>query len=156
LDQADGKELVATGDEEDDEYGIEDALMEDLLGNTANLSSQPTPEPVYLGHLHQQYYDVVADKLERYKEVLEAKRQSGAEESAILDISSGSGDLPSDEDISKVLRAFRDRNGTRGRPVGIAVALEHLLKDLGVPIFAFGEYTYTTLMTCCRTPSEVG
>lgn len=128
--------------------------MEDLLGNTSHLSSQPTPEPLYLGHMHQQYYDKVADQMDRYKQGLEAKRQ--LENSAILDISSAAGELPSDEDISKVLRAFRDRNGTRSRPVGIAVALEHLLKDLGVPIFAFGEYTYTTLMTCCRTPSEVG
>jgi len=158
LDQANGKELVPTGDDDDDEYGIEDALMEDLLGNTAHLSSQPNPEPVYLGHMHQQYYDMVADKMERYKDVLDENRRKSEEEekSALVDISNASDELPSDEDISKVLRAFRDRNGTRSRPVGIAVALEHLLKDLGIPIFAFGEYTYTTLMTCCRTPNEVG
>ena len=156
LDQANGKELVAADDDKDDEYGIEDAIMEDLLGNTAHLSSQPTPEPVYLGHMHQQYYDMVSHKMEQYRVAVEAIRQAGEDKSAILNVSSGSGYLPSDEDISKVLRAFRDRNGTRSRPVGIAIALEHLLKDLGVPILAFGEYTYTTLMTCCRTPNEVG
>ena len=156
LDQANGKELVAAGDDEDDQYGIEDAIMEDLLGNTAHLSSQPTPEPVYLGHMHQQYYDMVAHKMEQYREAVEAIQQADAEKSTILNVSSVSEYLPSDDDISKVLRAFRDRNGTRSRPVGIAIALEHLLKDLGVPIAAFGEYTYTTLMTCCRTPNEVG
>eukprot|EP00539_Tryblionella_compressa_P011140 CAMPEP_0178803878 /NCGR_PEP_ID=MMETSP0745-20121128/14738_1 /TAXON_ID=913974 /ORGANISM="Nitzschia punctata, Strain CCMP561" /LENGTH=140 /DNA_ID=CAMNT_0020463055 /DNA_START=136 /DNA_END=555 /DNA_ORIENTATION=- len=34
------------------------------------------------------------------------------------------------------------------------MALQHVLQDLGVPISAFGEYTYTSLLTCCRTPKE--
>ena len=59
-----------------------------------------------------------------------------------------------DKEISNVVRSFRDRHGTRHRPIGIAVALQHLLQDLGVPIHAFGEYTYTSLLTCCRTPNE--
>ena len=62
--------------------------------------------------------------------------------------------LPSDKDISKTLRAHRDRHGTRQKPIGIVRALQHLLQDLGVPTSAFDEYTYTTLMTCCRTPQE--
>ena len=70
------------------------------------------------------------------------------------DISEPPISLPSDEDISKTLRAYRDRHGTRQKPIGIVKALQHLLKDLGVPALAFGEYTYTTLMTCCQTPRE--
>lgn len=62
--------------------------------------------------------------------------------------------LPSDKDISKTLRAHRDRHGTRQKPIGIVRALQHLLQDLGVPTSAFGEYTYTTLLTCCQTPQE--
>ena len=62
--------------------------------------------------------------------------------------------LPSDKDISKTLRATRDRYGTRRKPIGIVRALQHLLQDLKIPVSAFGEYTYTTLMTCCRTPQE--
>jgi len=62
--------------------------------------------------------------------------------------------LPTDQAISLALRAFRDRYGTRQRPVGIVQALEHLLKDMGIPLYAVGEMTYTTLMTCSRTPAE--
>lgn len=155
LDQTSGKELTTVDDEADEEYGIEDALMEDLLGNTSHLTSQPTPEPVYLGHMHQQYFDQVANQIEKFKQGVEFRRNNirDGEEFEILDLS-GEDDLPSDQDISKVLRAFRDRNGTRSRPIGIALALEHLLKELGVPINAFGEYTYTTLITCCRSPGE--
>jgi len=156
----DDKELVAFGaDDEDEKYGIGDALMEDLLGNTAHLTSQPTPEPVYLGHMHKKYYNVVADQMDQYRAAVEAQARTGdnteTPESGLLDLSTGAPSLPSDEPISKVLRAYRDRHGTRTRPIGIARALEHILKDLGVPIVAFGEYTYTTLLTCCRTPTEV-
>ena len=62
--------------------------------------------------------------------------------------------IPSDEDVSKTLRAYRDRHGTRQKPIGIVKALQHLLQDLCVPVSAFGEYTFTTLLTCCRTPRE--
>lgn len=159
LDTASGKELVALGDTKDDEYGVDDALMEDLFGNTAYLHSQPTPEPIYLGHRHQEYYDLVKRKMDRYREALDARSKSGSDDpdskGELLDLSTCQAKLPSDASISKVLRAFRDRNGTRSRPIGIAMALEHILKDLGVPIVAFGELTYTTLLTCCRTPVEV-
>ena len=59
--------------------------------------------------------------------------------------------------ISKALRAYRDRHGTRSPtrgPIGIVTALQHLLYDMQIPIAAMGEYTYTTLLTCCRTPTE--
>lgn len=147
------------GDREDEEYEIGDALMEDLLGNTAHLTSQATPEPVYLGHLHKKYYNIAADQMSRYRAAVEAQAQTeknGDGASQVLNLSTGAASLPSDESISKVLRAYRDRYGTRSRPIGIAMALEHILKELGVPIVAFGEFTYTTLMTCCRTPIEVG
>ncbi len=159
LDQASGKEVATIGDNNDDEYGIEDALVEDLLGNTAHLTSQPTPEPTYLGHRHQEYYDIVQKRMDLYRHALDAQAQSSVRDSEskgeVLHLATGAAHLPSDASISKVLRAFRDRNGTRNRPIGIAAALEHILKDLGVPIVAFGELTYTTLLTCCRTPVEV-
>lgn len=164
IDQAsvpNGKELVVSGDDQEDEYGVEDALMEDLLGNTSHLTSQPTPEPVYLGHLHKKYYNIVADQMDRYREAIEAQARARLKENEsdgqaqVLDLSTGAAELPSDKSISKALRAYRDRHGTRSQPIGIAMALEHLLKDLCVPIVAFGEYTFTTLLTCCRTPVEV-
>ena len=62
--------------------------------------------------------------------------------------------LPTDRDISNTLRAHRDRHGTRQKPIGIVKGLQHLLQDLKVPATAFGEYTFTALLTCCRTPQE--
>ena len=40
--------------QEDEEYTYEDAILEDLMTNTSYLTSQPTPEPVYLGHRHRE------------------------------------------------------------------------------------------------------
>jgi hypothetical protein len=140
-------------------YGYGDALLDDLMGNTSYLTAQPTPEPVYLGHRHQKLYDKMANQMDRYRENVERQLQTtatdGGNKTAVLDPSTALADLPSDKSISHVLRAYRDRYGTRSKPVGLAGALEHLLKDLGVPTFVFGEYTYTTLLTCCRTPKEV-
>ena len=147
--------------EENQEYGFENALLDDVMGNTAYLTSQPTPEPAYFGHLHKVFYNTVADQMDRYHEAVEAlKRQneSGNEndaETAVLDPAMIVAELPSDLDIAKVLKAYRDRHGTRSKPLGIAKALQHIMKDLGVPTMAFGEHTYTSLLTCCRTPKEV-
>ena len=44
--------LPATLDGE--EYTYEDAILEDLMSNTSYLTSQPTPEPVYLGNRHRE------------------------------------------------------------------------------------------------------
>lgn len=134
----------------DDEYDIDDALLDDLIGNTKHLASQPTPKPVYLGHRERQYYNRVADQLERYRLRMDASTEQ--DKHAIVDLSDA--ELPSDRDVSLALRAFRDRQGTRQKPVGIVAALQLLLQDLGVPLSAFDEKTYTTLLTCCRSPAE--
>jgi hypothetical protein len=140
------------------EYGMGDAVMEDILGNTAHLTSQPTPEPVYLGHAHRKFYNQVADQMDRFREAIDAKAaatETQDQNDQVLDPSTSLAELPSDKTISNVLRAYRDRHGTRTKPIGIVSALQHLLKDLGVPSVAFEEYTYTALLTCCRTPKEV-
>jgi pentatricopeptide repeat protein len=144
-----------------EQYTIEDALLEDIMGNTSHLTSQPTPQPVYLGHRHKAFFNKVANQMDAYREYLDA---AAATDSSLTSSSSSSQsstlspivsvDLPSDKDISKVLRAYRDRHGTRNKPIGIVTALRHILQDLGVPTVAFGENTYTALLTCCRTPQE--
>ena len=48
----DDQMLLATEDNE--EYTYEDAILEDLMSNTSHLTSQPTPEPVYLGNRHRE------------------------------------------------------------------------------------------------------
>jgi hypothetical protein len=157
-----GKESSASSevlDPSSELYGYGDALLDDLMGNTSYLTAQPTPEPVYLGNKHQRLYDKMASQMDRYRENVERQLQTtttdSGDKTAVLDPSEATVGLPSDKSISHVLRAYRDRYGTRSKPVGLAAALEHLLKDLGVPTFVFGEYTYTTLLTCCRTPKEV-
>ena len=48
----DDKTLLPVTQEE--EYTYEDAILEDLMGNTSYLTRQPTPEPVYLGNRHRE------------------------------------------------------------------------------------------------------
>ena len=91
--------------------------------------------------------------MDAYREAIDTpKKQDESDDN--LPVSEPNVLLPSDNDISKTLRAHRDRHGTRRNPIGIVRALQYLMQDLGVPVRAFGEYTYTTLMTCCRTPQE--
>ena len=140
------------------QYGYGDALLDDLVGNTSHLTSQPTPEPAHLGHQHKQFYNKVSDQMDRYRESIDALRSTSSEASSnneILDPTAVVAKLPSDTAIANVLRAYRDRHGTRNKPIGIAMALQHLLQELKVPTVVFGEHTYTALLTCCRTPNEV-
>ena len=137
-----------------EKYTLDDALLDDLIGNTSE--AQPTPEPVYLGHRHRKYYIRVADQMDEYRRKMElltsGDKDKKSEGKELLDLHNLV--LPSDEDLSLVLRAFRDREGTRRKPVGIVKALRHLLQDIGVPVTAFGEKTYTTLLTCAQSPAE--
>lgn len=155
--QTDGQTAALLDPEATERYTLEDALLEDVIGNTAHLTSQPTPVPVYLGHRHRDFYNRVADQMDKYREAID---EAGSDATLAPSSSSSSlstapsADLPSDKDISNVVRAYRDRHGTRQKPIGIVMALQHLLQDLGVPTVAFGEYTYSALLTCCRTPPE--
>ena len=135
----------------EDEYGLGDALLEDVMGNTSWLTSQPTPEPVYLGHKHNTYLKQVENHMKRYRRAIDTRVTKDNE---VLDVASEA-DLPPDKSIANLIRAYRDRHGTRNKPIGIAKALTHVLKDAGVPTVAFGEYTYNALLTCCRSPKEV-
>eukprot|EP00980_Cylindrotheca_fusiformis_P009337 scaffold2047_cov129-Cylindrotheca_fusiformis.AAC.16 len=132
------------------EYGFEDALIEDIMGNTSYLTSQPTPEPVYLGDSYPKFYHNLVQQMEQYRQGVNEKATNGNE---VLDVFSLP-KLPSDKAISNLLRSYRDLKGTRSKPIGIVMALQHLLADIGVPTFAFGEHSYTSLLTCCRTPKE--
>lgn len=144
---------------DDDDYGVSDALLDDLIGNTSYLGSSPTPEPIYLGHKQQQYYNVVVDKMDEYRtKIREQEQQSSTltsskklilqEEDAVTNI------LPTDFDISLALRSLRDKKGTRTNPIGIVAALQYLIQDLRVPVTIWDELTYTTLLTCSRNDKE--
>ena len=134
---------------EEPDYGYSDLLLDDLMGNTANLTSTPTPEPVYLGNKHEFYYNAVVFQMRRYKEAL-AQMDAEKDQNALLEMPA----LLTDHSISMVVRSYRDKYGTRLKPVGVAKTLELLLKDLELPISTFGEETFTSILTCCTTPGE--
>jgi pentatricopeptide repeat protein len=137
----------------DPSYGEADALLDDLMGNSTEFL--PTPEPHYLGHQHKKFFNRVADQMDDYRryqqQLLEARSLQAGRTDIMLPEPV---ELPTDKDVSFALRAFRDKNGTRQRPVGIVAALQHVLSDMGVPLSCLGEYSYTTLMMCARTPTE--
>lgn len=133
-------------DEELLEYDAGDALLDDLVGNSRR--SQETPRPKYLGHLHHKLYTNVADQMDAY---LAFQHGDTSQSGALMEHTPS---LPSDVDVANVLRAYRDKHGTRRKPIGLVKALQHLLQDLHVPVSTFGEHTYTSLMTCCSTPAE--
>ncbi|GAX15437.1 hypothetical protein FisN_8Lh262 [Fistulifera solaris] len=154
--QALKQSYLESGDKDDSDqdlldYDFNDALLDDLMGNTKDLSSQPTPEPVYLGDKHRKYFNHVADQMAKYRRTMEHLKEGMSEEEVALIEAT---ELPSDKDLSLVVRSYRDRHGTRRDPVGIVKALRHILQDLQVPISIFGEHTYTSLLSSCRTPAE--
>jgi pentatricopeptide repeat protein len=144
------------------EYGAGDALLDDLMGNT--IAAADTPEPQYLGHKHRQYFNAVADHMDDYRQSQEQiaavstkdpdSKSHNASKAAAVALNPPNVGLPPDAMIARALRAYRDKNGTRHRPVGLIAALSHVIHDMGVPVVAMGEYTYTALLTCCRTPVE--
>jgi hypothetical protein len=116
-----------------------------------SLSLSPLHIPFYIRNSIR-FYNRVADQMDAYRGSIDNKHDEdddGTNASLELIVP-----LPTDRDISNTLRAHRDRHGTRQRPIGIVKGLQHLLQDLQVPATAFGEYTFTTLLTCCRTPQE--
>jgi len=158
IETAKGDLLNGDDSSEDDdlsllEYGVEDALLDDLIGNTKELSSQPTPRPRYLGHEFGKHDAELRRQVGSYRNEI-AAASTGDDNSDVGTSAVAAAALPSDRVVSMALRAYRDKFGTRHRPIGIVKALEYLLKDVGLPVSAFGELTFTALMSCCRTPTE--
>ena len=136
------------------DYTQDDALLDDLIGNTggdSSWTSQPTPEPIYYGNRQRAFYNRVVDQMDVYRDEVRLLEAGGTDNKGSLP----SHLLPTDKEISLAVRAYRDQQGTRNKPIGIAKALQHVLKDLGIPSTSvFGEYTYNALLSCCRTPGE--
>ena len=154
------------GPEQLEQYGSGRALLESLIGNTKDC--HPTPLPRYLGHKQQQFYNQVADTMKEFRRKMDLigsqQQPNGSDGGDTITlqqqhdnkalVATSELQLPTDREISMALRAFRDRYGTRGRPVGLARALSHLLQDLAVPLGSLGDYSFNALLTCARTPKE--
>lgn len=133
------------------EYGVNDALLDDLLGNSAHLTSTPSPEPIFLGDYHPQLYEKAKKKVRKYEQyTVNLAAATTEEEKAAVKLVPP----PNDREISLVLRAYRDKNGTKTKPIGLHKALLHTMQDLHIPTTLFGEQCYSTLLTCCKTPKE--
>ena len=136
--------------EELEKYTFDDALLDDLIGNTS--AATPTPEPVYLGHKFQKFQQLVSGKLKAYTRKMELLQAGDSSNKELVALEHAT--LPTDEEVSLAIRSYRDKFGTRRQPVGTAKALQYVLKELQVPASCFGEFTYTSLMTCAATPAE--
>jgi pentatricopeptide repeat protein len=148
LDKAQGEIPDVTP--EDVEYDFGNALLDDLIGNSSHLSSSPTPRPVNLGYKHKKQYSLVSQKMAAYLEYQNNSSPDADEKNKPVIVPS----LPTDKEISMLLRSFRDKKSTKSRPLGIAKALKLLVQTAKVPSSLFGENTYTTLMTCAASPKE--
>jgi pentatricopeptide repeat protein len=153
-------------------YDWGDALVDDLMGNSADLTSSPSPYPLYMGtefgRLRRKVERLVRSRKEEEQfQLLEhggGLGGLGGSDSNLGPLSLGGGggvvesprnddDEISDKLLSDLLRAHRDANGKRTMPVGLASSLQ-LLRDLEVPMSLLGIYSHVTLLTCCSSVWE--
>ncbi len=133
------------------EYNFGDALVDDLIGNSSHLMSTPTPKPIYLGRQHGKHHNRVKQMMDNYREHLKLIESSEVDTvKDLVNIPS----LPSDKQIALLLRSYRDKKSTKSNPIGIAKALQYLIKEIGVPIALFGQKTYTALVSCSANATE--
>lgn len=132
------------------DYDFGNVLIDDLMGNSAHLTSTPTPRPVYLGRQYEKHYAKVSEMMKEYRDHLQlSSKNDGYDESTSL-----APPLPSDQQISLLLRSYRDRHSSKSKPLGIVQALRFLITDMKLPTVVLGVKTYATLMLCAATPKE--
>ena len=152
------------------EYGEEDALLDDLMGNTSHVTAQPTPQPEFLGHRHDHYHNLIVQIMAAPTTTTtttpveassndEQGRGLGGDDDASLAVTASdpaAQQLPPDELVTLALRSFRDKHGTRQKPIGLSAALEYLLQTLQLPVSMIrdSDRIITALLSCCRTPAE--
>ena len=128
------------------EYNEGDAMLDDLMGNTSHLTSTPTPRPTRLDKYYSKNYHRVKRIMENYY------RQKRIAEDTAVDMVGVA--LPTDTELSQLIRSYRDKYGSRKYPIGIAKVLQLLLVELRIPSSLFQEKSYTSLMTCASHPKE--
>jgi pentatricopeptide repeat domain (PPR motif) len=132
------------------DYDFGNVLVDDLIGNSAHLTSSPNPKPLYLGWQYEKHYAKVSEMMKEYRDHLQLSgKKDGNDESSSL-----APPLPTDKQISLLLRSYRDRHSSKSKPLGIVKALRFLITDMRLPTFVFGVKTYATLMLCAATPKE--
>ncbi len=153
------------------------ALIDDLFGNTDELTSAPTPKPLNMGRQYNKYYSLVKGLLDNYNaqalaQITDGDKNDGDDsandndngidnDNDSSDNNSISAPLPTDKQISLLLRSYRDKHknaskniNNRTKALGITKALKHLVAEMKIPTRLFGERTYSALMYCAATPKE--
>lgn len=158
-------------------YDWGDALMDDIMGNSSDLTSSPSPYPVHMGseygRLRRKVERLVRDGKEEEKFLLEYRKERGGvlspsssltmsevtsteRHSLLPEISpfpSSTTSTVSDRLLSDLLRAHRDAHGKRTNPVGLASCLQ-LLQEVQLPLSTLGPSSYVSLLTCCQSVWE--
>ena len=164
-------------------YDWGDALVDDLMGNSSDLTSSPSPYPLHMageyGRLRRKVERLVRGRREEERFLLETGGVGGgvgssssslSSSSSSIEITPGAADFQrrssaslgpirgddgaiSDKLLSDLLRAYRDANGKRTVPVGLASVLR-LLRELDVPTSSLGTYSYVSMLTCCASVWE--
>mmetsp|Transcript_20024 Transcript_20024/g.43386 ORF Transcript_20024/g.43386 Transcript_20024/m.43386 type:complete len:1495 (+) Transcript_20024:183-4667(+) len=164
-------------------YDWGDALIDDLMGNSADLTSSPSPYPVFMGgeygRLRRKVERMIRGRREEEKFLMEGGSSSPSSASPSVnnlmnelatssssevaasnqtqqqlpDIQRPTNNILSDKLISDLIRSHRDANGKRTTPLGLAPSLQ-MLQELQVPLSALGTYSYVSLLTCCKSPFE--
>ncbi len=135
------------------------AIVDDLFGNTAGLTSTPTPKRLNMSRQYEKYYSLVSGLMNDYHKSQEHHQLTieNQKDDDNTDAKNAlSTPLPTDKQISLLVRSFQDKQGSKSKTkaIGIAKALQHLIVDIRVPTALFGERTYSSLMYCAATPKE--
>ena len=131
------------------EYDFGNALIDDLMGNSAHPSTS-TIRPVNLANRYKRQHALVSRKMAAYLDFEDKLSLDTDNEDKDVNVPP----LPTDMEISILLRSFRDKHSTKSNPLGITRALKFIIQKMKVPSSLFGENTYTTLMTCAASPKE--
>jgi pentatricopeptide repeat protein len=108
----------------------------------------PNPKPVFLGGKFETYHSTISKIMKEYNQFINDREANHSKGTLAPP-------LPSDYQLSLLLRAYRDHASTsRSKPMGVAPVLRLLFQELNVPSVALNELCYTTLMTCASTPTE--
>lgn len=131
------------------EYDFGNAIVDDLMGSSSFLTSTPTPKPMYLGKSYDRHYSKVLTLMQDYHAHLQLAKDSGDDEEKAL-----APPLPTDQELSLLIRSYRDRFSSRNKPVGIVNALRFLISELKIPTSMLGPKSYSSLMLCAASPKE--
>jgi hypothetical protein len=142
--EASGKILPYDKDPELMKYNYGHAVIEDLMGNSAHLSSTPTPKIKN----YVKYYPLQLQKLQQYQQ----QQQQHNEDQPPMN----------DSDLSLLVRAYRDHlrqdnsntTNTTTTTINIAHILQTLTKTWKIPLSDLGEHTYTSIMMWANHPAE--